>query len=155
MRIPCTVLCLSVVVGCHDSSSKPEQKSEPGAAGVATKKPCEYMARADAEAAIELKLPQTNEGTPPGECDYTTAEFYGAALTMGDWEGVKKAASAGKSQPVSGVGDEALFKTGGLIYVRKGDRGFLLSINGPVVDHSADRGLAKAKTLALTILAKM
>jgi hypothetical protein len=159
MRILCAATMKScafllLIVGCHDSSSKPGSKSEPGAAGVASKKPCEYMARADAEAAIEIELPGTNENVTLGQCGYTSPEFYGASLTVGDWDSIKTAA-AGRSTAISGLGDEALSKGGGLIYVRKGDRGFLLSINGPVVDHSADKGLAKAKTLALTILTKM
>lgn len=145
-----SVLLFFVACG-KDSSSKPE----PGTAGVATRKPCEYMARADAEAAIELKLPNTNEGMPPGECDYTTAEFYGAALGLGPWESVKMAASAGHSKPIAGVGDEALWIGRGHLYVRKGDAGFMIAINGPAVDALPDEGLAKAKTLALTILAKM
>ena len=36
--------------------------------------------------------------------------------------------------------------------VRKGDRGFLLTLNGPNIDHLADHGLDKEKTLALKIL---
>ena len=143
---------LLVIAACgKDSSSKPE----PGTGGVTTKKPCEYMARGDAEAALELKLPNTNEGTPPGECDYMTAEFYGAALGMGTWDGAKMAASSGHPKPVAGVGDEALWIGRGHLYVRKGDAGFLIAINGPAVDALPDEGLAKAKTLALTILAKM
>ena len=142
-------------VACHDSSSKPESKAEPAAGGVASKKPCEYMARADAEAAVEVKLPGTTEQIELGQCQYTSPEFYGAALTVSSWDSVKTAAMAGHPKPVSGVGDEALFGGDGSLYVRKGDRGFLISINSPVVDHSADKGLAKATTLALTILAKM
>jgi hypothetical protein len=147
---------LVLLVACHDSSSK----SEPGAKAAPAKsadtghKPCEYMARADAETAIELKLPGTTERMP-GTCLYSTPEYYGASLTLGDWESIKKASSTAHPTAVAGVGDEALFIGGGAIYFRKGDRGFLLVINGPVVDHAADKGLAKASALAVTIAAKM
>ena len=63
--------------------------------------------------------------------------------------------STGHPKPVTGAGDEAVTIGGGTIYVRKGNRGFLLVINGPVVDHSTDDGLAKASALAVSIAAKM
>ncbi|MEP6864204.1 MAG: hypothetical protein ABJE66_26525 [Deltaproteobacteria bacterium] len=113
------------------------------------------MARPDAETAIELKLPQTVENAALGNCDYTTPDFYGASLTVSDWSSIKAAATSSGHHPsvVTGVGDEALWGAG--ISVRKGDRGFLLVLNGPVVDHLPDKGLAKAKVLALTILPKL
>lgn len=123
------------------------------------RKPCEYMARADAEAAVGQPLPKTTEIIPLGMCDYTTAEFYAASLTVSDWEGIKRAATSRgpQHQPtaISGVGDEALNlngSEGSNLYVRKGDRGFLLTLNGPHIDHLADHGLEREKTLALKIL---
>jgi hypothetical protein len=152
-----SILLIVIAASCgHDRDTK----GEPGAKAAPAKnpdtghKPCDYMARADAETAIELKLPGTTEHVPDS-CLYSTSEFYGASLTLGDWDSIKKASSTAHPKPVEGVGDEALFIGGGTIYVRKGDRGFLLVINGPVVDHSADKGLAKASALAVTIAAKM
>jgi len=116
------------------------------------------MARADAEAAVGLPLPKTTEHIPLGMCDYNTAEFYGASLTVGDWQSVKGAATAVPShQPtaISGVGDEALNLNGSggsILYVRKGERGFLLTLNGPNIDGLPDHGLEREKTLALKIL---
>ncbi len=141
-------------VACHDSPSKSEPAVTPPAAGASAKTPCEYMARGDAEAAVELKLPGTTEHAPE-TCQYSSPEFYGASLTFGDWESIKQAASTGHPKPVTGVGDEAVTIGAGTIYVRKGSRGFLLVINGPVVDHSTDQGLAKASALAVSIAAKM
>ncbi len=131
--------------------------SDPPAAQMAAKKPCDYIARADAEASVGQPLPNTSEQIPLGMCDYNTPEFYGASLTVGDWESIKNAATSGAHQPVSvsGVGDEALNlngSNGSNLYVRKGDRGFLLTLNGPNIDHLADHGLDKEKTLALKIL---
>lgn len=132
-----------------------------GATGPAPtgRKPCEYMARADAEAAVGLPLPKTSEHIPLGMCDYTTAEFYGASLTVGDWESIKGAATSGgpQSQPVAitGVGDEALNlngSNGSNLYVRKGGQGFLLTLNGPNIDGLPDHGLEKEKVLAQKIL---
>ncbi len=132
-----------------------------GVAGPAPtgRNPCEYMARADAEAALGQPLPKTSEHIPLGMCDYTTPDFFGASLTVGDWESIKGAATAGSHQPVSisGVGDEALNlngSNGSILYVRKGSQGFLLTLNGPNIDHLPDHGLELEKTLALKILAK-
>ena len=130
-----------------------------GATGPAPtgRNPCEYMVRADAEAAVGQPLPMTSEQIPLGMCTYTTAEFYGASLTVGDWEGVKGAATSGNAQPVAiaGVGDEALNlngSNGSTLYVRKGSQGFLLTLNGPNIDGLPDHGLDREKILALKIL---
>lgn len=121
------------------------------------RKPCEYMKRADAETAVGLPLPKTTELIPLGMCDYTTADFFGASLTVGDWESIKGAATSGPHPPtaITGVGDEALNLNGSQgsnLYVRKGGRGFLLTLNGPNVDGLPDHGLEREKVLALKIL---
>ena len=120
--------------------------------------PCEYMKREDAEAAVGLALPKTNEIIPLGMCDYTSPEFYGVSLTVGDWEGIRGAAtSGGAARPptvISGVGDEALNlngSNGSNLYVRKGGRGFLLTMNGPQINRLPDHGLEREKVLALKI----
>ena len=124
--------------------------------------PCEYMQRSDAEAAVGQPLPNTTELIPLGMCDYNTPDFYGASLTVGDWQGIKGAATSGGAdrQPtvISGVGDEALNlngSNGSNLYVRKGDRGFLITLNGPNIDGLPDHGLEREKVLALKILANL
>jgi hypothetical protein len=125
----------------------------PGANG---KKPCEYITRADAEAAVELALPQTNENIVTGQCDYNSKEFYGSTLTVGTWEGVTQSLTAEGSRftpvKVSGIGDEALKVSPGLLFVRKGDRGMSISLNSPAINASADKVLARETALALKIL---
>ena len=136
-----------------DAATQPDSQVQVGSAS-ADRKPCEYMARADAEAAVGQPLPKTTENIPLGMCDYNTPEFYGASLTVSSWESIKTAATSdAKHQPtaIAGVGDEAL-NLGGLLYVRKGDQGFLLTLNGPNIDHLPDHGLELEKTLALKIL---
>jgi hypothetical protein len=117
------------------------------------------MARADAEAAVGQPLPKTSEHIPLGMCDYTTPDFFGASLTVGDWESIKGAATSGDAQhqpiAITGVGDEALNlngSNGSNLYVRKGGQGFLLTLNGPNIDGLPDHGLEKEKVLALKIL---
>ena len=101
-------------------------------------------------------LPQKTENVTLGTCGYTTADFAtGADITVGSWESIKGAATAGSKQPhgVSGIGDEALSFGGhglGPLYVRKGQEGFLLNLSGPRFDRMADaeafaiqRGLAQ------------
>ena len=56
--------------------------------------------------------------------------------------------------PVTGVGDEAS-SLGVNLYVRKGERGLMVSLNGPAVDADRNKALARAKDLALEILPKM
>lgn len=133
------------------SSSNPANSS---------RKPCEFMARADAEAAVGQPLPQTTEDIQLRMCDYNAEGFAaGASLTISDWQAIKGAATGGGRSvptPISGVGDEALNlngSNGSLLYVRKGSQGFLLVLNGPNIDGLADHGLAQEKGLALKILA--
>jgi hypothetical protein len=117
------------------------------------------MARSDAEAAVGQPLPQTTEDLTLGMCGYNAEGFAaGASLTLGDWEGIKNAATGGRAvpTPISGVGDEALNlngSNGSNLYVRKGNQGFLLVLNGPNIDGLADHGLSQEKDLALKVLA--
>jgi hypothetical protein len=144
--------------GTTFAASPPDSLGLPQLAN-AGRSPCEYMRRADAEAAVGQALPNTTEHAALGMCDYITPDFYGASLTVGDWGSIKGAATSGdaRHQPaaISGVGDEALNlngSNGSNLYVRKGDRGFLLTLNGPNVDGLPDLGLEREKTLALKIL---
>ena len=168
------LLTASALAGCGRDTPAPQAASETskdgsfanqinnlglGTPAGFNRNPCEYMKREDAEAAVGLALPKTNEIIPLGMCDYTSPEFYGAALTVGDWEGIKGAAtSGGAARPptaISGVGDEALNlngSNGSNLYVRKGGRGFLLTMNGPQIDRLPDHGLEREKVLALKIL---
>ena len=148
-----------------DTDRTPAATSQPDSLGLdnsmsSGRTPCEYMARADAEAAVGQALPGTTEHAALGMCDYVTPEFYGASLTVGDWESMRNAAASGAQQPtaIAGVGDEALNlngSNGSNLYVRKGDRGFLLTLNGPHIDGLPDHGLEREKVLALKILASL
>jgi hypothetical protein len=130
-----------------------------GAPATSTKSPCELLTRAQAEAAVGQPLPQNDENTPLGMCDYNAADFSaGASLTLGGWTEIKAAATGGNGVPVaiSGVGDEALNlngSNGSLLYVRRQSQGFLLVLNGPTIDHAADHGLAQEEGLAREVLA--
>jgi hypothetical protein len=125
---------------------------------VTSRKGCDLMKRPDAEAAAGQPLPQNTVNITLGMCDYNAADFSaGASLTVGSWESVKAAATAGAHQPVAiaGVGDEALNLNGGngsILYVRRKNEGFLLTLHGPNIDHLPDHGLVQEKDLALKIL---
>src|SRR5512143_832759 len=89
-----------LVIGCGRdtprSSSADHAAGMPAAASTGAKrKPCEYMARADAEAAVGQPLPKTTEDAVLGSCDYIDADYFGASLTIGEWESMKTAANGG------------------------------------------------------------
>ena len=171
------LLTASALAGCGRETTAPKAANDTNKGGSVVsqindlglgnpagfdRKPCEYMKREDAEVAVGFPLPKTTEIIPLGMCDYNTPEFHGASLTVGDWEGIRGAATSGGAsrQPtmISGVGDEALNlngSNGSNLYVRKGDRGFLLTLNGPNIDHLPDHGLEREKVLALKILARL
>ena len=164
-----------VLAGCGSDTTASKARSDtsqavstashpdsPGPGNVASsaRKPCEYMARPDAEAAVGQPLSKTREDIATGECDYTTDDFSaGATLRVSDWNDISYGVThLSKQKPVSisGVGDEALNldipNQGSDLFVRKGDRGFHLTLNGPHIDGLPDHGLEKEKVLAQKIL---
>lgn len=166
-------LAAFALAGCSSNPTSSSVANTNPAAGAATqpdplgatapassaRKPCEYLARADAEAVAGQPLPTTREDIAAGECDYLTADFFGATLRVGDWPDISFGATQGphKGVSISGVGDEALNldipNQGSDLFVRKGDRGFHLGLTGQNIDNLPDHGLEKEKILAQKILA--
>jgi len=127
----------------------------PGTGTSTAKTACQLMLRADAEAAVGQPLSENVEDKVLDTCQYTTADFAaGAQLSVSTWTAIKTAETSNNETPtaVSGVGDEA-YSNGSLFFVRRGSDGFLLDLNGPMVDHAPDQRLAQEKILASKILA--
>ncbi|MEO8551089.1 MAG: hypothetical protein ABI678_13985 [Kofleriaceae bacterium] len=124
----------------------------------AGRKPCDYVKRADAEKAVGLALPKTEENVTTHECEYQTAELYGSSVTVAPWEGgcdsVAQSNGNGRQQKISGLGDEAFFTREHLI-IHKGEQCVGVSIHGPLPDAEKDDGLARVTALALTILPRV
>jgi hypothetical protein len=139
----------------------PETAGGPAASSAGSSiKACELMTQPEAEAAVGQALPKVTENTVLGMCTRSAADFSaGADLTVGEWESMKTAAtSRGVPASISGVGDEALNlngSNGSLLYVRKGNKGFLLVLNGPKIDGLPDHGLAQEKDLASKIVSRL
>ena len=130
---------------------------------ITARKACDLLTREDSEAAVGQPLPQNTVNLTLGMCDYNAADFSaGASVTVSSWESIKNAATGGAHQPqaISGIGDEALYfagseNGGSPLYVRRGEEGFLLVLNGPKIDHMASAdAVAVEKELALKILGK-
>lgn len=160
--------CLVASAACLSACSKPAAATEAGGPAVASaasapRNACSLLTQADAEGALGAALPQKSATEPLGMCGYTSADFSeGAQLTVGDWDSIRKAATSGTRQPaaVDGVGDEARYFTGketgaGPLYVRHGQEGFLLVLNGSKIDHmpGADAQAAE-EALARRVLAR-
>jgi len=150
----------TTVASADSASTNP---SDPAAAVIAARKPCDLLTREDSESAVGQPLPQNTVNITLGMCDYNAADFTaGASVTMSSWESIKNAATGGAHQPqaISGIGDEALYfagseQGGSPLYVRKGDEGFLLELNGPKIDSMASAdALVVEKELALKVLGK-
>jgi hypothetical protein len=163
---------LGALAACHGSSTSSTDAATPSAAAkqtvaestsgiVTARNACDLLTRSDAEMAIGQPLPQNTANVTLGMCDYNAADFSaGASLTVGSWESIRNAATGGahQPQPISGIGDGALYFAGketgsGPIYVRRGNEGFLLSLNGPRIDHMIGADAVAVQTdLALKIL---
>ena len=134
-------------------------ESDPPAtpAGSADKSPdCALFTRAEAASAMGQPLTSGSQVPAMGMCDYSTPDFStGVGTTVSSWGSITAAAhSSGHTPtPVSGVGDEAYFGVG--LSVRKGDKGVLITMGGPVIDKLPDHGLAKEKALAALILGRL
>lgn len=148
-----------VLLGSVACSSNQEPAAAAAATAGAHHKPCEFLTRVDAEAATGLPLPDIHENLALDSCAYLTQQFLGATLSFGPWDQVKMAAgpepSASRRAAVTGVGDEALWRGHGHLYVRTGERGFLLVLDSPDVNQQRDEGLARVKAFALKILPKI
>lgn len=174
MNIPRFAACLAAGAALLCACAKPAGSAGPAAAAAtnptlamsgaaAPRDPCTLLTRPEAEGAVGAPLPQTSTTPALGTCGYTSADFSeGAQLTVGDWDSIKAAATGGAHQPapISGVGDEALYFTGqetgaGPLYVRHGQQGFLLVLNGAKIDHMPGAAaMAAEQALAQKILAR-
>ncbi len=121
--------------------------------------PCTLLTQAEVDAAVGQPLGKANL-VLPGDCQWSTSDFAAdATVQVGDWSSMKTAATSGKPPvSISGVGDEALNlngSNGSILYVRKGDSGFMLTINGPHIDGLPDHGLAQEKIMAAAALGRL
>lgn len=153
-----TLVFIATLSACGKDAPAPSTRvarDERTAATSAERKPCDYVKRADAEQAVGLALPNTNENVATNECAYQTAELFGSSVTVGPWEGgcdsAVQAEGNGRQQKIAGLGDEAFFTREHLI-IHTGGRCLAVSINGPVPDADKDDGLARVTALARTIL---
>ena len=164
------LLCLGLS-GCAGSSTAPAHTvsavpaADPPASqgsgaglGTGTSSPCALLTQAEAAAAVGQPVTAGVENAPLGMCTYASADFAaGVDLTVSTWDSMTAAANAGHGppSPVSGVGDQALNLNGSggsLLYVRKGNAGFLLTIHGPTLDSLPDHRLVKEEAVAGLIL---
>jgi|GEM_PF-4655021 len=149
---------IATLGACGKDGASPARQAAPDDRAATTstaRKPCDYVKRADAEKAVGLALPRTEENIATHECGYRTAEFFGSSVTVGLWENgcdsAVRAGGNGRQQKIAGLGDEAFFTREHLI-IHKGARCLGVSINGPLPDADKDDGLARVTALALTIL---
>ena len=164
--------CL-LLAGCNSHAKPPAAQVNPGApqasdaATVGGSVPaagssdrCSLLTQAEVDTAVGQPLGAGKPGPIQG-CSWATSDFAaGVDLTVNDWTGLNAAAHGNGATPtsLSGLGDEALNlngSNGSLLYVRKGDSGFLLTINGPHIDKLPDHGLAQEKVLAAAALGRL
>ena len=119
--------------------------------------PCSLLTQAEVDAAVGQPLGPGKSTIPHYDCAWTTSDFTASvSVTVSDWSAIKTSATTnGTATAVPGVGDEALTKGGGLLYVRKGEAGFLLLIGGPHIDSTPDHGLAAEKVLAAAVYSRL
>jgi hypothetical protein len=129
-----------------------------GGAAADSAHPCSLLTQTEVNTAVGQPLGPGKQTTTLDDCQWTTSDFAaGVSISLSDWPAIKAAATGNGHTPesVPGIGDEALTNGGGLLYVRKGDAGFLLTINGPNVDSLPDQGLTREKALATAVVARL
>jgi hypothetical protein len=181
-RVAAALTLVLLVVGC--SGSRAGHRSDPAGAarrtgppaspgavsslGSVTRTPCALLTRAEAERAAGQPLGPALQNAEPAECTFATSDSQASViLDVGTWEGISRVLRAVKTGAgtglakvaVAGLGDEAFALSGRggtpILYVRKGAKGFVLSVSGPNVDALPDHGLAKAKVLAQAIAKRL
>ena len=127
---------------------------------VGTVDPCTLLTQAEVDTSVGQPL-QAGSRVLPQDCQWSTTDFAADVdVTVGQWDETKSAATATSHQPstVAGVGDEALNlngSNGSILFVRKGQTGFTVAINGPHIDGLADHGLAQEVVLAKAVIGRM
>ena len=107
--------------------------------------PCSLLTQAEVETAVGQHLSAGLSDPTLGDCSWSSSDFTANVdLTVSTWSAIQTAATANghTPDPIPGIGDEAL-NNDGLLSVRSGDTGFLLTIGGPTIDSSPDSGLAQ------------
>lgn len=157
---------LSALTACGTSAGKAAPLIAHGAptssvaAGVSTnsKDPCALLTQSEVDTAAGQPLSPGKAISVLDDCQWTNSDFTATIdVSVSDWTAIKNAATENgtKTPPaVAGIGDEALLWDG-LLYVRKGNDGFLLSFDWPTISSSTDHGLAQAKVLAGAVLARL
>jgi Protein of unknown function (DUF3558) len=127
---------------------------------VGTVDPCTLLTQAEVDSSVGQPL-QAGSRVLPQDCQWSTTDFTADVdLTIGQWDQTKAAATAASRPPtaVAGVGDEALNlngSNGSYLYVRKGDTGFIVEVNGPHIDGLPDHGLAQEVELAKAVVGRL
>ena len=130
-----------------------------GAAANTFADPCSLLTQAEVDTAAGQPLGAGKQTSTLDDCGWGNNDFSASVdVSVSDWAGVKYAATANgtKAPPpaAAGIGDEAYYYEG-LLYVRKGDAGFLLSVGWPEINKEPDYGLAKATVLAQAVLGRL
>lgn len=109
---------------------------------------CALLTKADAERVLGEAVPgepESKQDTDGGMCTYSIeSEGASVQLQVGDPEITRRA--AGGTEPVPGIGDEAVGNNGGL-WLRKGDVGVILLALKPAGGLPADATVALARTV--------
>ena len=119
--------------------------------------PCSLLTQAEVETAVGQHLSAGLSDPTLGDCSWSSSDFTANVdLTVSTWSAIQTAATANghTPDPIPGIGDEAL-NNDGLLSVRSGDTGFLLTIGGPTIDSSPDSGLAQEEVLAAAVLGRI
>ena len=143
-----------------DAAAAPSATEPPAssAAGNTFADPCALLTQAEVDAAAGQPLGAGEQTTSLDDCQWTNKDFSASVdVTVSDWTGIKNAATSNGTKsppPAPGIGDEAYYYPG-LLYVRKGDAGFLLSVGWPTINTETDFGLGKATVLAQAVLDRL
>ena len=164
-----TATATATASGASSGQAKAGDPAETDASGragdvangiITARKPCDLLTREDSEAAVGQPLPKNNVNIEAGTCDYTADDLSASThVTVASWDQVKKEATTGphKATAIGGVGDEAfnvVWSGLSILYVRRGDEGFALTVGSRKIDALPDHGLAAEKALALKVLGR-
>ena len=127
-------------------------------AGHAAIDPCTLVTRTEAEAAMGEAATGPGQVRGADECKYTAQanDSDTVTVTVGSPAGLKTVVTSNgvggtvTTEPVSGVGDEAIYEPGlQVLYVRKGDKAFLIQLATLASVQSADHSAAKAADVTM------
>ncbi len=168
LKAPATAATLELPTPSNDiAPTTPDEPAAPSVTETAASgtgpstsgDPCSLLTQGEVDTAVGQPLGAGKQTLTLPDCVWGNSDFSASvSVSVSDRTGITNVTTHNGTRaapdPVAGIGDEAYYSEG-LLYVIKGDAGFLLTVGWPGINKESDYGLAKATVLAQAVLGRL